>query len=110
TDGKQTGDARRASRKGSISPPFRHSHESGTAFAEPVPDLIRELQTRTTQAARSASAMDGASNPVSFLRNTGRQRHWIPDIASRFRDDEQKLGPSREHQASHFGRIIPRAP
>jgi hypothetical protein len=34
-----------------------------TAFAEPVPDSIRELQTRTPKAARSASATDGASIP-----------------------------------------------
>ncbi|HET7223234.1 MAG TPA: hypothetical protein VFI81_08555, partial [Rhodanobacteraceae bacterium] len=34
-----------------------------TAFAEPVPDLIRELQTRTPKAARSVSAMNGTSIP-----------------------------------------------
>jgi len=31
--------------------PCRHSRESGTAFAEPVPGLIRELQTRGAQRA-----------------------------------------------------------
>ena len=56
---------------------LRHSRESGTAFAG--------LQTRTPQAARSASARDGASNPVSFWQWISAQSHWIPDTAPRFR-------------------------
>jgi hypothetical protein len=28
-------------------------------------------------------------NPVTAAYRVGLQRHWIPDIASRFRDDEQ---------------------
>ena len=28
-------------------------------------------------------------NPVTFSQLVEMQRHWIPDIASRFRDDEQ---------------------
>ena len=60
---------------------LRHSRESGTAFAG--------LQTRTPQAARSASARDGASNPVSFWQWMSAQSHWIPDTAPRFREGDQ---------------------
>ena len=60
---------------------LRHSRESGTAFAG--------LQTRMPQAARSASARDGASNPVSFWQWISAQSHWIPDTAPRFREGDQ---------------------
>jgi len=60
---------------------LRHSRENGTAFAG--------LQTRTPRAARSASAKDGASNPVSFWQWMSVQSHWIPDIAPRFREGDQ---------------------
>jgi len=47
---------------------FRTPHSGDpTAFAEPVPDVIRELQTRTPKAAHRASAMDGASQSILIL-------------------------------------------
>src|SRR6185437_17008933 len=57
----------------SLDPEYRFA----TAFAEPVPDLIRELQTRMSKAARSASAMDGASNSgmTSKIRCHSAGRH-----------------------------------
>ena len=71
-----------------------------TAFAEPVPDLIRELQTRTPKAARRASAMDGASSPVPSQFSALHESHWVqaflaPQSAAihgrspRRRDDER---------------------
>src|SRR6185437_9650111 len=53
---KKTRKTRHPCGKGPIDRSPRRSREIGTAFAG--------LQTRTPQAARSASAMDGAGNPV----------------------------------------------
>jgi transglutaminase-like putative cysteine protease len=66
-----------------LAKPFlRLSRESGNAFAG--------LQTRTPQAAQGASAMHGASNPLSFTQWVGARSHRVPDIASRFRNDDRK--------------------
>ena len=47
--------------------------------------------------------------PVTFVQRTEMQRHRVPDIASRFRDDEQNQsfpGTQRSNIACEFGSDI----
>jgi hypothetical protein len=47
-----------------------------------------QVANANAQAARSASAKDGASSPVTFAQSAGFKTP-IPDIAAQFRDDQQ---------------------
>jgi hypothetical protein len=41
-------------------------------------------------------------DPVTFAQRTEVQSHWVPDIASRFRNDEQKPEPD-QHGSTQSG-------